>query len=347
MQSGHRDSSGFKIRSWLLGSAQVLGMAGLCAVGAELLAAYAANTGDLPAVLFTLVFFMGLYGAPALLVREIARRASWGWPSLILLILALSIAEACIIDQALFSEDYQGYEGWSEARQNTFIPVFSISAYNAYNFIIGHVIFSFGAPIAIAEAWWPRRASKQWLGPVGLTIATLAYIGTATLIILDPASQSASLPQLVTSIVLVIACIAAAWLVGRKSVPKTTGEFSNHAPRIATVFGVTFVLVVIGIFAEDDWAGFALGMVTTVLIAVFVWWGAKRPGWGLRHAAAVGLAYLVCRGVFAFTYFPLAGEVEAVPKYAHNIIMMMVVLGAGMLALRPSVHARQARPSTR
>lgn len=303
-----------------------------------MLAAYADSTGNIPAVLFALVIFMGLYGAPALLVREVARRAGWGWPSLLLLILALAISEACIIDQSLFSEDYGGYEGWKETRQATFIPILSISAYNAYNFIIGHVIFSFGAPIAIAEAWRPHRAAKPWLGPAGLAVATAAYIGAATLVALDPQSQSASAPQLITSITLVVGCVIAAWLVGRRYKRKATApaQATNSAPRPGTVFGATLALAVVGSFAGEDWTGFALGIATTALVGVLIWRGGKQSGWGARQAAAVGLAFLVSRGALAFTYFPLAGEVEPLPKYAHNIVMMMAVLAAGWFALRPS-----------
>src|SRR5690606_6438127 len=64
---------------------QIIGVLVLCPVGAELLAAYGESTGDPGAVAFALVFFAGLYGAPALLARELARRCGWGWPSLLLL----------------------------------------------------------------------------------------------------------------------------------------------------------------------------------------------------------------------------------------------------------------------
>ena len=58
-------------------SGQVLAMLMLCAVGAELLAAYGENTGDPAGVAFALVIFAALYGAPALLVRELAKLVSY------------------------------------------------------------------------------------------------------------------------------------------------------------------------------------------------------------------------------------------------------------------------------
>src|SRR5690606_32124846 len=132
----------------------------------------------------------------------------------------------------------------------------------------------------------------------------------------------------------VLACIAAAAWVGRRGERRPRAEAARAAPSVGRAFGVTFALVVVGTFAEENWAGFALGTATTALIAAFLWWGSGRPGWGLRHAAAVGVACLVSRGLFAFTYFPLAGEIEAIPKYAHNVVMLAVVLVAALLALR-------------
>jgi hypothetical protein len=90
--------------------AQIVGLLGLSAIGAELLAAYGDSTGDPGGVAFALVFFAALYGAPVLLARDLVRRRGWGWPSLLLLCAALGVTQACLIDQSLFSADYQGYE---------------------------------------------------------------------------------------------------------------------------------------------------------------------------------------------------------------------------------------------
>ena len=59
---------------------QVAGLLVLSAIGAELLAAYDDSTGRPGELLFAVLFFAALYGAPALLIRELARRMGWGWP---------------------------------------------------------------------------------------------------------------------------------------------------------------------------------------------------------------------------------------------------------------------------
>lgn len=328
------------VQKWISGSAQVLALAALCAISAELLAAYSDSTGDIGAILFNLIFFMALYGAPALFIRELARRLGWGWPSLLLLCAALGILQACIIDQSMFADQYGGYAGWEESRSATFIPPVGISAYNAYNFIIGHIIFSFAGPIAIAEAWWPKRAQVSWLGPFGMIIAAVFYIGSAALIMADEGSQNATQGQLVTSWVLVGMCGIGAALVGRRIESKPLPSVRELNPLVLLL--VTFIVAVASMFAGEGWLGVAVGLGSTVLILAMIFWTRARFAWTPAHYAAVALGILLSRGALAFTYFPLLGEVEPLPKYLHNVAMLAIVLAAGALALKLGRSAEKA-----
>lgn len=325
--------------------AQIVGLAVLCGVGAELLAAYAETTGDLGGVTFSLVFFAALYGAPALLARELVRRAGWGWPSLLVIFLALGVTQACLIDQAMFSIDYQGYEGWEATREATLIPGTGVGAFNLYNFLGGHLIFSFGAPVALAEAWRPAHRERSWLGPIGIIVALVAYIVAAVLILADPESHSASPTQLALSALTVLALLTLAALVGRshrRNVARTPVEpvetprrfAPAEAPPVWVVFVVVLVLALAAGFADENWAGVGLGVGATVLTALLVWRLSRGRGWGARHVAAVAVPFLLVRGSLAFTYFPLAGSVEPVAKYTHNVIMLLIVLLASWFALR-------------
>ncbi|MFT4233763.1 MAG: hypothetical protein QM607_01960 [Microbacterium sp.] len=57
--------------------AQIVGLL-LCGLGAEVLAAEGEGTGDPAGVLVEIIFFGVLYGAPALVVRELVRRVGGG-----------------------------------------------------------------------------------------------------------------------------------------------------------------------------------------------------------------------------------------------------------------------------
>lgn len=315
----------------------VAGLLLLAGLGAEILTAYSDSTGDPSAVAFSLVFFAALYGAPALLVRELARRKGWGWPSMLMFFAALGIAEACLIDQAMFSLDYQGYEGWEATRNATLIQALGISGFNAYNFIIGHVIFSFGAPVAVAEGWNPSLANKPWLGRWGISVAILAYAGAAALILSDPESQSGSPAQLITSAVLVVLCVAGAVLLGVRWRTIGQGRASESgrdtSPWVTLVMSTVLALVV-GL-ASETWGGVAWA---------FTWLGIGVVGfvaytrvcrWSVAHIAALGGGFLMSRGALAFTYFPLAGDVEPLAKYLHNTIAFLFVLLLVLLAVCP------------
>jgi hypothetical protein len=55
-----------------------------------------------------LVVFIPQYGGGALLVREVARRARRGWPTMILLALAYALIEEGFTTQTLFNPSYLG-----------------------------------------------------------------------------------------------------------------------------------------------------------------------------------------------------------------------------------------------
>ena len=118
-------------------AAQVAGLLALAAIGAELLAAYDDTTGRPVELLGAGLFFAVLYGAPALVIRELARRNGWRWPSIVLLAFALGILQAGVIDQSLFAGDYRDIETWEASLRGTFIGPLGLSASNALNFVPG------------------------------------------------------------------------------------------------------------------------------------------------------------------------------------------------------------------
>lgn len=317
--------------------ARILGLVVLCAIGAELLAAYGEDTGDPAGIAVSVVFFGALYGAPALLARDAVRRCGWGWPSLLLVFAALGVTQACLIDQSMFSTDYLGYQGWEESREATLVPALGISAYNAYNFVLGHVIYSFGAPIALAEAWPPDRSHQPWLGRVGTAIALVAYLGAAALVLVDPESRTGSLPQLIGAAVIVVSLVLAAVLVGRRTTPSDAPD--GQVP-VLLVLAVALAAGLVSNVGGETWTGFAIGVSVLLVVGTILWLGARRTSWSLRHCAAAGLGFLLARGLLAFTYYPLLGEVAAGPKYAHNVVMLLAVLVAGIAALRKTSSAR-------
>lgn len=82
------------------------------------------------------------------------------------------------------------------------------------------------------------------------------------------------------------------------------------------------------------WPGVVVAAAVTAGLGIALLLAARRRRWSIRHAAAVAVGFLLARGLLAFTYFPLSGEVSPVAKYTHNAVMLLVVLLAGAVALR-------------
>jgi hypothetical protein len=329
-------------------AAQVAGLLVLSAIGAELLAAYDDTTGRPGVLLFAVLFFAALYGAPALVVRELARRMGWGWPSIVMLAFALGILQAAVIDQSLFSSDYRDIATWAESLRATYIRPLEFSAVNAVNFVVGHVVYSFCAPIGVAEAWRPATARTPWLGLRGTAVAAALYLLAAVQVLQDPESHSASALQLAGSLAAAGLCVGAAVWLGRRAhgerpqVERPHG--ARRAPSLPVTLAGSFALLAAASLVPESWTGVAVS--TTVLaggVALLVH-ASRGAGWSVRHAAAVATGALLSRGVLAFFYYPVVGETSAVRKYAHNVAMLAVVVAVGWQALRGRGRAAE-RPA--
>src|SRR5699024_8363850 len=136
---------------------------------------------------------------------------------------------------------------------------------------------------------------------------------------------------------------AAAVLVGRRApvMARRRAADGGGVPLWAVVV-VAVIAAMIPDLLPVTWAGTALACAVTAGLGAALALASRRRGLGMRHVAAVGLGLLLARGLLAFTYFPLIGEVTAVAKYSHNTVMLAAVLLAGGLALRPRAVEERA-----
>jgi hypothetical protein len=111
-----------------------------------------------------LVILGPLYGTVAVLIHEVARRAGRGWPTILLLGLAFGLVQAGLIDQSLFNCSYGDIPSLEEDLRPTFIPLLGVSVSQLLNFVVGHMIWSFAAPIAVVEAVVPHQADRRGWG---------------------------------------------------------------------------------------------------------------------------------------------------------------------------------------
>jgi hypothetical protein len=314
----------------------------LSAIGAELLSAYNDTTGRPAELLFNVVFFAMLYGCPALLIRELARRTGRGWPAMLLLSAAAGLLQAGVIDQSLFSDSYGDVKGWEDSLRATYIAPLGLGGSMLQGFVVGHVVYSFCAPIALAEAMRPAIARRSWLGPRGIAAATGLWLLVAAAIVADTLGSEAhaTVPEVAGTLVVIAAIVVAALRVGRARRPAR-----ERTPRLRITLVVSFVAASASAHAVamETWLGVAVALLVIGVSAWLLAGAARGRHWGLAHVAAVAAGVLLSRGALAFTYYPVVGETSAAQKYAHNAVMLLVVVAAGAYAIRQALRSGRRR----
>jgi hypothetical protein len=304
-------------------------------VTAEYLTGYDDSVGRPAELLVGLLFFGPLYGGPALLIREAARRTGRGWPTILLLATAFGLFEAGLVDQSLFNTSYRDIDYWPEMLNPTFIPAIGTSAYLAVNFTAGHVIWSIGAPIAVVEALTPRRRTTPWLGRAGLAVTAVLYLLASALIFQDHVRTQrflASPAQLAETAAVVAVLVGAAFAVGRRPRP----PLDRRAPNPWAVGTAALVAASLYNLLPSNWAGVTAMIALLAGVAGAVAVLSRRRGWGPAHRLALAGGALLATAWLAFLVQPL-GDPPTSVKLLHN-----TALAVGVVALL-AVAGRSAR----
>ena len=192
--------------------------------------------GSLPvAMLPILPVMMLMYGAGALLIREIVRRAGKGWPTLILLATAYGFIEEGWLTQSLFNPNYMHLR----LLDFGFLPALGTSPVWAIYVLGLHMFWSIATPIGLVECLFPARRTTPWLGPVSTGVAALLFLAGSGLV---AAFTYKSLPfmaapaQIICVLVIVAALVTAglAW-------PKPPSATEGKAPHPMVLFLMSFV----------------------------------------------------------------------------------------------------------
>jgi len=279
--------------------------------------------GNIPfSAILAMPFLAPMYGGGALLIREAARRSGRGWSTMLLLACAYGVLQPGLLDQALFNPSYEGYDFQSAAH----VSALGISAHWALVFVGGHAIWSIAVPIAIVEALVPDRRTTPWLGRVGLTVTGVLFVLGAFLIFDDHRQTTGFLapaPQLIGTVVVTLALVAAAFAVGRRPRPAA----DRRAPN-AWLVGVAALAASSLFFARpESWVGFAMGVALVAVMAVVVAGWSRRAGWGAAHRLALAGGTLLTYAWGGFVLLSLEGAATTGNLLGQTVL----VLGAAAL----------------
>ncbi len=222
-----------------------------------------------------LPFLMPLYGAAAVLIHEIVRRAGRGWPTILGLGAAFGAFQAGLVDASMFDPDYAGLDLGGPT-----VPWIDWNVFWGLGFIVNHAILSIAVPIAVTEALFDRGGlHRPWMGMTGhwSTVAWLA--GGFALIGADERQQEGDWPtreQQAFALVLTLALVAAAY---RENDPAALGRDNRPLPNLRTVglqCSTDRVTDQDGDSGEPDADGHA---VRGVVAGVVGHWGIGRDRW--------------------------------------------------------------------
>ena len=306
----------------------------LSAISAEDLAAYDNTTGRPLALLAGILVLGPLYGGPALLLREVARRTGRGWPSMLLLATAFGLIECGVVDQSLFTDSYRDIPDWGHALHATYVAPLGVGAYYAQSFVLGHIIYSFCAPIALVEVVQPSAARTPWLGRRGMGVVALLYLAAAALVLDDHLAHEAShAPSARLGHAGVAPPLGAAAFALRPELARgTRGGVAGAASR-RWWWRRASSSPHCRPRCRETWRGVTVAIASTAVAGLLLLRASRRRGWTLAHAAGVAAGVLLSRAVLAFSYYPVIGEVSAARKY-YNVAMLLIAVAIGGAAVR-------------
>ena len=275
-----------------------------------------------------------MYGGGAVLIREVARRAGKGWPTMILLALAFGAIEEGLICQTLFNPSYFGFELLREA----YIPALGVGTWWTLFVLTLHTVWSISVPIAIIESLVPERANTPWLGLPGLMVMSVLYVLGSALVFLGTYQQErfiATPPQMLGVIASVVALLTAAFRVRTRSL---RSERAAPGPWPVGVFAfLTASTFMILRYVVADWPIVMAYLLLFALVAVVVVRWSGRVGWGAAHRLALAGGALLTYAWHSFPQKPVIGSGGAIDLVGNAVFS----IGAAVLLVAASRSVRR------
>jgi hypothetical protein len=273
-----------------------------------------------------LVVLAPLYGGGALLVREAARRAGRGWPTLLLLGLAYGVLEEGLATQSLFNPDYLRLQ--MHLLEPAHVAALGMGAWWTVFVLTLHVVWSVGVSIALVEALSRDQPRAPWLGGIGLAVAGLLFVlgalATARFTLAgDP--FVASVPQLAGTVVAAALLVAAAFAWPRWREGRNAG--SVPSPWLVGATGLLAGSVFLVIPPAWGWWAVAayVALFAGVAAAAAAW--SRRAAWGRLHELALAGGAALAYAWHAFLQHPVVGAQGTILRVGN------VTFALGLLAL--------------
>jgi hypothetical protein len=280
------------------------------------------GSGNLPALLLVnpaiLLLFGCIYGAPALLIRELWVRGRVGWPGMLMLGFAFGAFDEGIIANTWFEPDALDF-GTAQLGRAANVN-WNLVAY----LTVFHTFVSMFTAIALAEVFFARWSGTQWLRRRGMIACTLIALLLAVGSLSgrrDDASLVAAHGARVRTFWIIVASVIVALLLARRRISAT----ERVSPTVRRVFAAGFVwsaaylacfFALTRAVPRVAWVA-ALGLGAVATGAVLRWVGSSA--WTRRHTL------LLCTGALAPAMVLTSVRITALQPLSSALFVWLVV----------------------
>lgn len=288
------------------------------------------------ASLGALLVFIPLYGAGALLIREVVRRGNGGWPAIVVFAAAFAVVEEGLGTQSLFNPDY----AHAHLLAAGYLPSLGIAVPWTVHVISLHVIWSICTSIALVECLFPERRAVPWLGTGGLILSGVLYLLgiSATAVTTGMSYGFAASPlQLLGAAAVAAALVLVAVVLGARRRSCPSPRMLRRAPSPWAVgiaaAAATSILVLAPDLPQPVISSATYLVVESVAIVAIVVWS-RRSDWGAHHVLALAAAALFAYAWRAFFSTPAFDSAPLALVRISNAVFAALALGTVLLAAR-------------
>jgi hypothetical protein len=294
--------------------------------------------------LFVFPIEVCVWGGGALLIREAVRKWKMGWPSLLLLAIALSLAEEFLIQQTSLAPMVIKIQGQEYAR------AFGVNYLYLLWAVVYEVVFVVLVPIKLTELVFWNRRDEPWLSRTGVALVALLFLIGACFAwftwtqiarteVFHVPPYTPPMEAMISAAGMIAALVFCAAGPFRNAGKRVYANSPIPAPWVLTTFGAVwaalwFCLAVLAFGIRPSippWIPVAAGLLIagTVLVVMPVW--AISPTWTARHDFALVFGAIVGSMFITFIAFIGSDPIDLYFKFFADVVAFCLLL---MLARR-------------
>jgi hypothetical protein len=306
--------------------------------------------------IFVLPIEICVWGGGAIFIRYAVRRWQLGWRNMLLLALALAVAEECLIQQTSLAPMVIQIKGQVYARAFGVNYVYLLWA------LVYESVFVVFAPVYLSELIFKRRRAGVWLGKIqmivlavffllGCLLAWFSWTQIARPKVFHVAAYNPPFPAVAMAIAVIVALIFGALGPFRKSLAQPSAPLKPPSPRLIGVAGFVWAtlwyvlaLLAFGLAPQFPPAiAVGVGILLSVAILLFLPRWSAYPGWGDNHQFATVFGVILGSMLLSFVGFIGSLPLDLYFKIGVDALAVLLLLALGRRLRRERLDEIGAR----